>query len=146
MNLPKVERYLDLYRLVNMRIDKLSHMDVFLAATFPNPLSELDRVALETYIELIRSGTSPQSGVSDLNPKSLNPSLQAKITKAAINLADLVDNANEIIDFDPRKSNVRFTRSVVSKRIRNVVDPSVYIIFKIITLRYLQDLEKNLGD
>lgn len=146
MSLGKVERYLDLYRLVNMRIDKLDQLYVFMKACYPNPILELDRVALDTYIELIRPSNCPESGVVDLSPKSLNPRLQAKVTKAAISLADLVDNAQEIIDYDPKKSNVRFPRRIAQKRVRGVVDNSTFIIYKIITLRYLIQLEKSLGE
>lgn len=146
MSLGKVERYLDLYRLVNMRIDKLKSVEMFFSHCFPTPISELDRKALETYIELIRPSTSLYTRLSDLSPKSLNPSIQAKISKAAINLADVVDNVQEIIDYDPRKSNIKFTSLVSNKRIRNTVDPCMFIIYKIITLQYVIELEKDLRE
>jgi len=131
--LPPIQRYLEFYRLLHSRFSKNDSFSVFWCKLKPRLSSSLDQQALETYIELLRTDALDIKAVTHLNPVN-TPRLHAKVVKRALKVANLCDNIQSLIDFDPRRANVKLKSCGRNKRMRGAVDPSTAAVFHIICL------------
>jgi len=141
--LPNLQRYLEFYRLLFFRSRSNRSFSVFWSTLRPKLTSSLDQQALDTYLELLRSDALDIEAVTRLNPVN-TPRLHAKVVKSALKIADLCDNVQDLINFDPKRANVRLKQCGRKKRTRGAVDASSQVIFHTICLQYLIHLEDDL--
>ena len=143
LDAPKIQRFLEVRRILLSRLQSDPLLDVIIEELFPDSLTDSEIASLRLYISLIDSTALSSEPVTQFDPGT-SPYISARITKSALKVSELADDVGEMVRFRPEKANVRLRRSISKHKIRGVVDEATQALYWHMLHQYLKLLDSEL--